>query len=564
MPIIVGITGHRDIRKEDIPELESRVKDIFTELKRKYPSTPLVLLTPLAEGADRLAFRVARTLGIQLIVPLPIPREDYKMDFTTDESRAEFDELLEYADKFFELPFVDGNTKDSIKTKSEDRDKQYSQVGAYIAYNCQILIALWDGKYTEPVKGTSEAVKFKLEGIPKDYTLKRDYLDVIDRGPVYHIVTPRLSCAETIGNPFSFHKLFPETDEHQGYSEYTYEKILKRIDTFNQDSLNTVAKDMKQIISNMENVTDQHEEKLLLPEHKKILMHYAIADMIAIKYKYKRYISIIGIVLFVITAFFFLHVYIEMYQKVLMLALYPITLCLSYALYLYAKHHDFQDKHLEYRAFAEGLRVQFFFMLAGIETDISIYYLRKHFSELEWIRRALRNLYIVNTVSAESINSELELERYLMLSQSWVGEQSKYYMTVEKRDNRRLEKLDFISNLFFGIGFITALTAVVFHPNIEEIKILHHGIVFTIVVALSFAAAIKGYIEKMVIAEQARQYCRSKELFIRAKKQLDMFLKNKDLQNAKHLILELGREALAENGDWLIIHRSKPLEVPRA
>jgi hypothetical protein len=37
-----------------------------------------------------------------------------------------------------------------------------------------------------------------------------------------------------------------------------------------------------------------------------------------------------------------------------------------------------------------------------------------------------------------------------------------------------------------------------------------------------------------------------------------------DLSEAQTLLRELGREALAENGDWVLLHRQRPLEMPSA
>jgi hypothetical protein len=41
-------------------------------------------------------------------------------------------------------------------------------------------------------------------------------------------------------------------------------------------------------------------------------------------------------------------------------------------------------------------------------------------------------------------------------------------------------------------------------------------------------------------------------------------LKDRHYQPAQHLIEELGKEALEENGDWVLLHRERPLEVPHA
>src|SRR5260370_266892 len=52
-PLVIGVTGHRDLREEDREHLKNSVRKVFTELRKQYPSTPFVLLSPLAEGADR-------------------------------------------------------------------------------------------------------------------------------------------------------------------------------------------------------------------------------------------------------------------------------------------------------------------------------------------------------------------------------------------------------------------------------------------------------------------------------------------------------------------------------
>ena len=56
-----------------------------------------------------------------------------------------------------------------------------------------ILIAMWDGVELQMMGGTSQVVKFKLEGVPEPYAPPQSELDAPDSGPVYHIVTPRSS-----------------------------------------------------------------------------------------------------------------------------------------------------------------------------------------------------------------------------------------------------------------------------------------------------------------------------------------------------------------------------------
>src|SRR5882724_11887194 len=79
--LVLGVTGHRDIRPEDTRKLEATFRKSIRDLQDSYPSTPLSLITALADGADRLAAHVAIEMGIRLIVPLPLPRDEYERDF---------------------------------------------------------------------------------------------------------------------------------------------------------------------------------------------------------------------------------------------------------------------------------------------------------------------------------------------------------------------------------------------------------------------------------------------------------------------------------------------------
>src|SRR5688572_15949462 len=85
LPITIGITGHRDIRPEDVPMLEAAVGKILDEIAAACPATPLYVINSLAEGADRLAARVALKHGAKIVVPLPMSRELYETDFETAE-----------------------------------------------------------------------------------------------------------------------------------------------------------------------------------------------------------------------------------------------------------------------------------------------------------------------------------------------------------------------------------------------------------------------------------------------------------------------------------------------
>jgi len=188
--LVVGITGHRDIPEEDADKLKEKIRRIFKELMEEYPNTPLLLLTPLAEGADRIAAKAAIEEGIDYVVVRPFQEEEYVKDFP--ESKDEYYDLRDKEKHrnlkgIFSLEYI---MNDDAKHYAPERDKLYENVGAYIVRHSQILIGLWDRK--EGKKGvTSEIIKLKLKGLPDEYHPHRDKLDKPDTGPVYIIYTRR-------------------------------------------------------------------------------------------------------------------------------------------------------------------------------------------------------------------------------------------------------------------------------------------------------------------------------------------------------------------------------------
>src|SRR3954451_24587248 len=102
IPLIVGVTGHRDPRPEQCDALTARVREVLTDLRRRCPSTRIVVLSGLAEGADHLVARVALELQLELVAVLPMPRTAYEDDFPDAASRAVLADLLGKADRCIE------------------------------------------------------------------------------------------------------------------------------------------------------------------------------------------------------------------------------------------------------------------------------------------------------------------------------------------------------------------------------------------------------------------------------------------------------------------------------
>jgi hypothetical protein len=110
LPLVIAVTGHRDLLDSELDGIRQQVRRLLMQLGKTYPERSLSVMSALAEGADRLVAQVALDLGVQLIVPLPMSKEQYLKDFESDESREEFESLCRRAAEMFELPVAAGCT----------------------------------------------------------------------------------------------------------------------------------------------------------------------------------------------------------------------------------------------------------------------------------------------------------------------------------------------------------------------------------------------------------------------------------------------------------------------
>jgi hypothetical protein len=146
VPLVVGVSGHRDLVAKELAGIKASVRELLEDLAERFPDRRLQVMSPLAEGADRIVALVAEELGIELIVPLPMPEDLYSQDFESSSSWAEFSRLCRYATERTTVPLAPGGSKESISDYGPERNRQYAEAGAWVAARSDILIAIWDGK----------------------------------------------------------------------------------------------------------------------------------------------------------------------------------------------------------------------------------------------------------------------------------------------------------------------------------------------------------------------------------------------------------------------------------
>jgi hypothetical protein len=546
LPVIFAVTGHRDLRPEDEPVLMASVRGIFERFRERYPCTPIVLLTPLAAGADRLVARVAIELKVPFRVPMPFPEADYRKDFDAAEN-TEFSELLEISEGHYTMPFVGDTTADNVREPAR-RALQYAMVGAHLARVAHVMIALWNGKASEGVGGTGDIVEYRLSGAPKMFLPSTTLLDAPETGPVYHVVVARRSDPET---ELPVGTVLVETrrarvDELHDPSR----RLYARIDRFNRDRLQLLRK------------TGTPPAAIRLRD---------VAEQLATHYQrlYRRTLNlmfagaVIGAISLAIA-----HRDAPTYSVVL---LYCAFVAFAYIAHAYVERRRWKDRSIEYRALELGLTIQRVWDLVGLETSVADYYLRIQRSEFDWIRAAIRTVH--DLAAEQSPDTKLGV----VAVQDFVTSQRDFFSVAAPRDERLAKLYRQATDVIVGIGaaltlvllaiavghLISPKTPAALAPVLARIWIHGDVVIRAIAIATILAAVFHEYPRRRAFHAQARRYAIMLQLYERA---LDLLVDARGepfemrLSVAREVIFEVGKEALAENGEWLMMHRELPLD----
>jgi hypothetical protein len=428
LPLVIGVTGHRDLREQDLPKIEAAVAGIIARLRQDYlvdQETPIIVLSALAEGADRLVARVAMAHGAQLIAALPLPHEEYRHDFEPP-SQAELDALLGQAIAAPIMPFGHGNSLQAVRSDPAMRAEQYRAVGLFICRHSHVLIAVWDGDENAPIGGTAEVVKFTREGIPLSVSRSaRASLDGGEIGPVIHVEAPRRNEASRVaevavvrwGRDLLDHyrgdavarardrlgrfvrRLFgiahpdmrtrlPEKERRALDAWESFEALIKLTREFNSAAGQlaasprgraAMARSLDTLVESddrpAEGQADPKNHPVNDPVHDAVQMAlglaprwcrmFCLADVLAqdCQARFKRDWQL----LFMLTFSAFVCFALFSYQaRGLLLTAYSLCYVLIFVVFLRARRERHQERFLDYRALAEAFRVAVFWRLVGI------------------------------------------------------------------------------------------------------------------------------------------------------------------------------------------------------
>jgi hypothetical protein len=172
----VGVSGHRDLKYSELDDYKNVLSNILIKLIKQHPYYEIILVTTLAEGADRLVIESAIELGLRYEVVLPMNIVLYKDDFDSDSS-IEFNKYFVNAAGSFTIPLVKNNTFEKITHHGDERNRQYQYAGKEIVDRSSHMIFLYDGVDNGLIGGTSDILRY-ANNINKSYNIiecKREY-----------------------------------------------------------------------------------------------------------------------------------------------------------------------------------------------------------------------------------------------------------------------------------------------------------------------------------------------------------------------------------------------------
>ena len=561
MHLTIGVTGHRDLVADEVPLLKQAVRNFLLRLRREFPDLDLQLITPLAEGSDQLVTEVALELGIALIVPLPMPQAEYEKDFSSPAAVEAFRRALAKA-RIIHLRTLPAEHAGPVTMA--DRDRQYAQLGIFISNHSQILLTIWDGKPSTAIGGTASVVNYHLTAVMPGYSFAEDSPNLLadnENDLAYHIVCSRdrfdgkpQEGLEPLQASWVTAHFTQQSGEHMPLD---YEVMMHRLQDFSRDAIKYQDLIREEGANLLENAPD-----LELPEGTKTISErHKVADWLAIHFQKRISLGLITVHSIAVLIGLIFIVYSEFDGFDFLLKFFLVAFLAGLLLYKVGERRQWHRKHLDYRALAEGLRVQFYWSLAGVIDVQSAEFaydnfLQKQDVDLGWIRHVMRN------VSLARSRHQVPPEEWVdWVVEQWVGDESSqtgqlaYYKRKEMEKTRRFRRTTNLGRIALWAGIAIAIVLMIWGADMSDYQ---QNLLLVLAGILPLMAGVRdAYSHKKAEKELIKQYRFMGGILANARRLLDG---SEDVEFRRRVLKALGNAALEEDAEWILMHRERPLE----
>ena len=512
LPLVIGIAADRELTAKAAQKAEEPVAKILADMRGIYPATPFLLLVQLPATLRSFVDRLAET-------------------FAAD--------LVDVDDHLAPAPGSPGETQATKLRGDPRRTRRQGGIPCGPLPPCDRHLGP-----TEPAADglVGLIIQFRREGIPDRHTGRPLQLEKVGLGSVQHIVAgnPDGAAADCPTSTL----LCPPVEALSGDEEADDATAWDHLDRFNADA------------------AAQGRRRPSAPPARRprprgwpaafawLDGRFAVADVLAIRFQRATHQTLCGLLaLGLVAAVAWQLSGILPYAT----GFYAAALAPAYGWYLWAYWRRYEHRFHDYRALAEGLRVQMYWSAAGITSCAADHYLRRQRNEFEWIRQALRTWTLIAGMDGGGTPLSQVARRHGLqqVCEQWVDDQWNYYRRTALHHQSLGKWLNRGGKVFFVLGLLLVGAKSLFHDN--------PALGVAMGLAPAVAALLYMYAQTRAFVEQAQQYDRMGRLFGEAKHRLRRVLEEGDVGAFQRLLVDLGKEALRENGDWLLLHRERPI-----
>jgi hypothetical protein len=586
-PFMVGVSGHRDLDAEQLPELRAAVAAFVRELKESLPDTDLHLIVGMAAGADLLVAETAVELGVEVEAVLPMPLTHYASDFDAH-TLASLKELLRHPRvRCLELMPRAGSAS-ALSLHAPDphapdlhapieRDALYANLTRSLIRRSSLLLALWDGRMSQLPGGTADTV-LRFLGVRNDEHAGPDSLEFVEAPGeadaaerlVYWTPTARSGGAAHESRPPCF---LLASGENTLQMLRSMPALLRRqladLNHYNAEfrALTEAGRlpPANSLLSVLPVRLPVAERRLLAD----IDEQYGKADTLAVYFQRRsdRLFDLFAVMAFAMGLAYL--VYEKLTESRVLLIAYLLTLLTSLGSYHVLQGKHWFGKHLTYRSLAETLRARFYLRLAGADHGVDAAEVLTlsgidRFRGFGWIAFVLKGIEPPEVPVGPA--SELEGRDECGVEQAWIESQHTYFtrkVARLERSSRRVGRLR--RGLFVAILFVISVLFA-FGETLHRIDIglgvpLRNMLMFTMG-ALAVLLGVWGlHQDKMATRELLWQYRNQLRHFERARSQLSGI---STPRRRRAVLAELGKDSLMESYLWAIHRYHREHEPPSA
>ena len=578
-PFVVGVTGHRDLRPDDLPQLRAAVTEILGQLKEQLPDSELRIVAGMATGADLLVAQIALEMGFAVDALLPMPLAQYAEDFDPESFDVLVELLAHHTVSRRELPMPTEAGQSGLK--EPDRDLHYAMLTRYLARGCSLLIALWDGEPSTRPGGTADTV-LRYLGVRTDRNMDDERLEFHDAGPdadlpvrlVYWIPAARANNGSTAEpdspaadgrSPCFLAGLGDNALQRLPRMPHRLEVHLRSLNAYNREYRHfkegwRAPPPPDSLLQGLPAaLKDPHDLAVL----ERIDQQYGKADALALYFQRRsdQLFTFFNLVAFAMGLAYL--TYEKFMSTRLLLFVYLVILTWSATVYYVLHERRWFAKHLMCRALAETLRVKFYLRLArgdqlvDAEEVLSLSGINR-FHGFGWIGHVL--------IGVEAPAQEAGLgpgARQGGVDLAWIENQRQYFVRKVAKLQLSGVRTKWMKRILFGVIIAVVLILLLIGEKAREhllfgIPIENVGTFLIGLMAVTLASW-ELHQNKMATRELLWQYRNQLKHFSRASTQLARTLA---AGRRLEILVALGKDSLMESYLWTIHRFHREHEPP--